>query len=59
MILCKTTVTHSIEIFGEKIASSELVKMLGSTIDNKQNFDSHINDFCKVASPTLKAPGRI
>ena len=56
MILCKTTVSHSIEILGENIASSKLMKLLGSTIDNKLNFDSHIS---KVFGRNLKGPGSI
>ena len=59
MVLSKITVNRSIEILNKKIASSNSVKLLGLTINNKPNFGSHINDLRKVASPNLKVLGKI
>ena len=35
------------------------MKLLGLTIDNKLNFEIHINNICKVASAKIKGLGRI
>ena len=53
MILSKTTINHSIEILDKKVTLSKSVKLVRLTIDNKLNFDIHINDLCKVASAKL------
>ena len=49
--------TSDIKIsIGEKVIKSEpWVKLLGVKIDNKLNFDLHINDLCKTASGQLNA----
>lgn len=54
MLLSKTVVNHSIETLVLLIASSKSVELLRLTIENKLNFDTHINDLCKVASTKLK-----
>ena len=59
MILGKNTINKSIVINNKTIESSKSVELLGLTIDNKLNFRIHINNICKVASPRIKALGRI
>ena len=54
MLLSKTVVNHSIETLVLLIASSKSVERLRLTIENKLNFDTHINDLWKVASTKLK-----
>ena len=50
---------HTNEIF--KIGSKEIkvafqVKLLGVEIDNKLNFEQHINRICKSAAKVLRFP---
>ena len=54
MILSKNTINKSIAIGNKTIESSKSVKLLGLTIDNKLNFEIHINNICKVASAKIK-----
>ena len=44
-----------VEIGNEKISSTSLVKLLGVHIDDKLNFNGHINKICKSAGNQLNA----
>ena len=44
-----------VEIGNEKISSTSSVKLLGVHIDNKLNFNEHINKICKPARNQLNA----
>ena len=59
MTLNKNTINKSIVIDNKTIESSESVKLLGLTIDNKVNFGIRINNICKVASAKIKGLGRV
>ena len=59
MILSKNTINQSIVINNKTIESLKSVKLLGLTIDNKLNFEIHINNICKVASTKNKRSKRI
>ena len=58
-ILSKNTINKSILITNKTIESSKSVKLLGLTIDNKLDFEIHINNIRKVASAKIKGLGRI
>ena len=44
-----------VEIGDEKISSTSSVKLLGVKIDDKLNFNEHINEICKSAGNQLNA----
>ena len=44
-----------VEIGNEKISSTSSVKLLGVHIDDKLNFNEHINKICKSAGNQLNA----
>ena len=44
-----------LELNGEVINSTNTVKLLGITIDNKLNFNEHINKICKSANQKINA----
>ena len=50
---------HELRIGGEIITSEENVNLLGIDIDNKLNFNKHINAFCKKAAGQLNGICRI
>ena len=41
------------------IKSEETVKLLGVTLDNKLNFDTHISNLCKKAATQLNVLKRL
>ena len=43
----------SMSIQGSEIESTEKLSLLGVTIDNKLNFNHHINNVCKKASQRI------
>ena len=49
------TTGNILNINQEQIESEPWVKLLGVKIDNKLNFDLHINDLCKTSSSQLNA----
>ena len=51
----KETTGNILNINQEQIESEPWVKLLGVKIDNKLNFDLHINDLCKKSSSQLNA----
>ena len=59
MILSKDTINKSIVINNKTTESLKSVKLLVLTIDNKFNFEIHINSICKAASAKIKGLGRI
>ena len=48
-----------VKIANKKIKSTSSVKLLGVHIDNKLNFNHHINKLCKSAANQLNALTRI
>ena len=48
-----------VEIRNEKIRSNSLVKLLGVHIDDKLNFNKHINKICKSTGNQLNALTRL
>ena len=59
IIIDKRKQDHTNEVF--KIGSKEIkvasqVKLLGVEIDNKLNFEQHINRICKSAAKVLRFP---
>ena len=42
-----------------KITSEHSVKLLGTEINNQQNFDNHVSTLCKKAGFQLNAIGRL
>ena len=44
-----------VEIGNEKISSTSSVKLLGVHIDDKLNFNEHVNKICKSAGNQLNA----
>ena len=48
-----------VEIRNEKIRSTSLVKLLGVHIDDKLNFNKHINKICKSTGNQLNALTRL
>ena len=54
MILSKNTINKSIVINNKTIDSSNSVKLLGLSINNKLNFGIHINNICKVVGVKIK-----
>ena len=51
--------TLSLNVDGHTIASSDSVKLLGITIDNKLSFTPHIMDICNKANGKISALLRI
>ena len=51
--------TMKIQIGSEKIRSTSSVKLLGGYIDDKLNFNHHINKLCKSAGNQLNALRRL
>ena len=49
----------SFKINNQRIKTTNCVKLLGTNIDSKLNFDSHISDLCKRASMQLNALNRL
>ena len=58
-LLLSSTLPLSITIGHTTIRNSNYEKLLGIVIDNKLNFDIHINNICKKASQKLNALARI
>ena len=54
MILSKNTINKSFVINNKTIDSSNSVKLLGLSINNKLNFGIHINNICKVVGAKIK-----
>ena len=50
---------YCIDIDGNIIPEQNKVKLLGVTIDQKLNFDSHVKSFCKKANQKVRALRRI
>ena len=50
---------NDIKIGNDVIASEISVKLLGVTIDNKLNFNEHVDKLCKKANSKLQALARI
>ena len=50
---------NNIKIGNDIIASKTSVKLLGVTIDNKLNFNEHVDNICKKANNNLHALARI
>ena len=44
-----------VEIRNEKISSTSSVKLLGAHIDDRLNFNEHVNKICKSAGNQLNA----
>ena len=59
LLVCNHTKDVSIILENEIIDSSDSVKLLGITIDNKLNFNEHVSKLCKKASSKLHALARI
>ena len=59
LIISKRSKDVFINIEEEGIECSSSVKLLGITIDNKLNFDEHVNKLCKKASQKIHALARI
>ena len=55
MVLGKDSACKSIKIVNKEIKMSKSVKLLGLTIQNKLQFDVHLNKICKVASANIKS----
>ena len=49
----------SICLYGYNIKSSKCEKILGIKIDNKLNFNTHVDEICKKAGQKLKALSRV
>ena len=49
----------SLKVDGNTVKATKEVKLLGVTIDQKLNFDSHIKSMCKIASRNIGALRRI
>ena len=50
---------NNIKIGNDIITSKTSVKLLGVTIDNKLNFNEHVDNICKKANNKLHALARI
>ena len=50
---------NDIKIGNDVITSENSVKRLGVTIDNKLNFNEHVDNICKKANNKLRALARI
>ena len=50
---------NDIKIGNDVITSETSVKLLGVTIDNKLNFNEHVDNICKKANNKLQALARI
>ena len=50
----ENTAGQNISFQGHAIKSEETVKLLGVTLDNKLNFDTHISNLCKKSCDTTK-----
>ena len=50
---------NDIKIGNDVITSGNSVKLLGVTIDNKLNFNEHVDNICKKANNKLQALARI
>ena len=61
IILSKNKADNIVEvnIENQKVSSQTSVKLLGITINNKLNFNEHINKLFKSASPQLNAVFRL
>ena len=59
MFLGCNNVKVSMDIDKCKITSTDTVKLLGITLDNKLNFNSHIEGICKKANQKISALFRI
>ena len=55
----ENTAGQNISFQGHAIKSEETVKLLGVTLDNKLNFDTHISNLCKKAAAQLKVLKRL
>ena len=49
----ENTAGQNISFQGHAIKSEETVKVLGVTLDNRLNFDTHISNLCKKAATQL------
>ena len=49
----------SLTIKNQKIKNSKFEKLLGTKLDSKLNFNSHIHDICRKAGQKLNAISRI
>ena len=59
LLISKHSKDICINVQNEIIECSNSVKLLGITIDNKLNFDEHLNKLCKKASQKIHALARI
>ena len=57
--LCNSNSEVSLTIETQKIKNSKFEKLLGSKLDSKLNFSSHIHDICQKAGQKLNAISRI
>ena len=55
----ENTTGQNISFQGHAIKSEETVKLLGVTLDNKLNFDTHISNLCKKAATQLNVLKRL
>ena len=55
----ENTTGQNISLQDHAIKSEETVKLLGVTLDNKLNFDTHISNFCKKAAKQLNVLKRL
>ena len=55
----ENTAGQNISFQGHAIKSEETVKLLGVTLDNKLNFDTHISNLCKKAAAQLNVLKRL
>ena len=53
------TCGENLDLQGHSIKSEETVKLLGVTLDYKQNFDPHISNICKKAAAQLNVLKRL
>ena len=55
----ENTTGQNISLQDHTIKSEETVKLLGVTLDNKLNFDTHISNLCKKAATQLNVLKRL
>ena len=59
LVLSEKDETLSIEVSGFDIKNQQSAKLLGIRIDNKLNFNEHVNNLCSKASQKLHALARV